>query len=252
MSKEDKTLDTLIDFGLSENEARVYLASLSLGSTTVLKLSKHSSINRATVYEVVEALERKGLMKKEIHGFKTLFSPEHPSRLKNTLDMKRAALERAIPELESKFHLKSAGSSIKYYEGLTAIKNLYNDLFNELKEFRPNDFYFAISNTAEWQKLDDNYFLENHVEKFSNKKIDRRLLFTDSLETRDRKKHERNFNEKVKILPKDTDIHVDMVITPYKLVTFQLHEPFVALVVENPTMINAQKEIFETLWKSIE
>ena len=245
MRTEEKTIELLRDFGLHENEASVYLASLSLGATTILKLANQSGVNRTTVYETVEALERKGLMKKEIHGLKTLFSPEHPARLENTLEAKRSALTRLLPELESKYHLKGTGSSIKYYEGLTAIKNLYDDLAQELKS---TDFYYVVSNTAEWEALDDNYFMKHHVELFSQKKVDRRVLFVDSPEAQKRKRFEKNFNEQVKILPKDSNIHVDLCVTPYKLVFFQLHEPFVALVVENETMISAQKEVFEMLW----
>ena len=80
-------------------------------------------------------------------------------------------------------------------------------------------------------------------------RINRNVLFVDSPEARRRKETERNFNEHVKILPKDANIHVDIAITPYKMVTFQLHEPYVALVVENETMINTQKEVFELLWE---
>ena len=188
-------------------------------------------------------------MKKEIRGLKTLFAPEPPEKLENTLKFKMKLLKQTLPELESKYHLKSTGSAIKYYEGLTAIKNLYDDI---LYDFKPHDFYYVISNTEEWQKLDDDYFMKNHIEKLRDMRIDRKVLFVDSPLAQRRKETERNFNEKVKLLPADANIHVDMVITPYKLVTFQLHEPYVALVIENQTMINAQKEVFELLWNKTE
>ena len=247
--KNDKTLDSLIQLGLEEKEAKVYLASLPLGATTILKLSKLSGIKRTTIYEIIDSLERKGLMKKEIYGLKTLYAPEYPERLKNTLEIKRSLLTGLLPELEVKYHLKSTGSYIKYYEGLNGIKNVYDDL---LKDLRPHDFYYAVSNTKEWQALDNDYFMKNHVEKRVNIGATINLLFVDSETAQQRKKTERNYNENVRLLPKDANIHVDMVITPYKLVMFQLHEPLVALVVENKTMINTQKKLFELLWnKSI-
>ena len=249
MRKDEKIIDSLQDFGLDKNEAEIYLASLSLGPTTILNLSKHSGVNRTTVYEIVGALEKKGLMKKEIRGLKTLYAPESPDRLENTLEKKRATLVELLPELQGKYHLKGTGSSIKYYEGLASIKNVYDDL---LEELRPHDFYYVISNTAEWQALDDDYFMKNHIEKLRDMRINRNVLFVDSPEARRRKETERNFNEKVRLIPKDANIHVDMAITPYKLVIFQLHEPLVALVIENKTMIDTQKEIFELLWSKSE
>lgn len=247
--KNDKLLENLKEFGLEENEARVYLASISLGGTTILKLSKHAEVKRTTVYEIVDNLEKKGLMKKEIHGFKTLYSPEPPERLKNALESKKVLLSQVLPELEGKYHLKGTESSIKYYEGLTAIKNVYDDI---LKDLKPHDFYYVISNTEEWQNLDDDYFMKNHIEKLRDMRINRNVLFVDSPLAQRRKETEKNFNEKVKLLAMTTNIHVDMAITPYKLVIFQLHEPLVALVIENQTMINTQKEIFELLWTAIE
>ena len=249
MKANEKIIKTLAEFGLEEKEADVYLASLVLGSTTILKLANQSGVNRTTTYEIINNLERKGLMKKEIRGLKTLFAPEPPEKLENTLKFKMKLLKQTLPELESKYHLKSTGSAIKYYEGLTAIKNLYDDI---LYDFKPHDFYYVISNTEEWQKLDDDYFMKNHIEKLRDMRIDRKVLFVDSPLAQRRKETERNFNEKVKLLPADANIHVDMVITPYKLVTFQLHEPYVALVIENQTMINAQKEVFELLWNKTE
>ena len=246
--KNEKLLENLAEFGLNENEAKVYLASLSLGPTTILKLSKHGEVKRTTVYEVVDSLEKKGLMKKEVHGFKTLYSPEHPERLENTLEAKRTLLSKVLPELEGKYHLKGTESSIKYYEGFNSIKNIYDDL---LKDLSPHDFYYAISNVTEWQGLDEEFFMKNHVQKRAEMRVETKLLFTDSPLAQERKKTERNFNEEVKIIPKDTDLHLDLVITPYKIVMFQLHSPLVALVIENKSMITAQKKIFELLWGEI-
>ncbi|MEI7810176.1 MAG: helix-turn-helix domain-containing protein [bacterium] len=247
MKNNDKLIENLKEFGLQENEAKIYLTSLSLGPTTILKLSKHSEVKRTTVYEIVDTLEKKGLIKKEIHGFKTLYSPEHPERLENSLESKKVLLSKLLPELEGKYHLKGTESSIKYYEGLDAIENIYNDL---LKDLKPHDFYYAISNITEWQGLDEDFFMKNHVEKRAKMSVNTKLIFTDSPLARKRKQTEKNFNEEIKIIPENTNIHLDFVITPYKLVMFQLYSPLVALVIENKSMINAQKEIFDLLWNT--
>lgn len=249
MIKNNKLLENLKEFGLEENEAKVYLASLSLGPTTILRLSKYGDVKRTTVYEIINVLERKGLMKKEIHGLKTLYSAEHPDKLENSLDVKRIILTRTLPELEGLYNLMGTESSLKFYSGLTSIKNIYNDL---LKDLKLHDSYYAISNITEWQSLDEDFFLRNHVEKRSKMGIETKLLFTNSDIAQQRKKTERNFNEKIKILPKNSKFHVDLVITPYKLVMFQLYEPLVAIVIENKSIIELQKEMFDLIWNSIE
>ncbi|MEI6581027.1 MAG: helix-turn-helix domain-containing protein [bacterium] len=248
MIKNEKLLNSIKELGLEENEARVYLASLSLGGTTVLKLSKLSEVKRTTIYEIIDSLERKGLMKKEIHGFKTLYSAEHPERLENSLEAKKVLLSKMLPELEGLYHLKGTESSIKFYSGLTAIKNIYDDL---LKDLKIHEFYYAISNIKEWQELDEEFFLKNHVETRSKMGIETKLLFTEGDVAQKRKQTERNFNEEIKILPKNSEFHVDLVVTPHKLVMFQLHEPLVAIVIENKSIIELQKEMFELIWNGI-
>jgi sugar-specific transcriptional regulator TrmB len=246
--QNEKLLGSLTQFGLNENEAKVYLAALSLGPTTVLKISKVTEIKRTTVYEVVDALIAKGLMKKEIRGFKTLYVSEHPERLENTLDSKRAILSRVLPELEGMYNLKGTESTIKYYEGLKAIENIYDELLADLK---PHDFYYATSNIAEWQGLDEEFFIKKHVEKRAGMRVQTKLLFTDSPTAQKRLTTQKNFNEEIRLLPKESDIHVDLVVTPYKLVMFQLKQPLVALVIENRPMIEMHKNMFDILWNSL-
>jgi sugar-specific transcriptional regulator TrmB len=245
--QNEKLLNSLTQFGLDENESKVYLAALSLGPTTVLKISKVTDVKRTTVYEVITSLIQKGLMKKEIKGFKTLYASEHPERLENTLDSKRAILSRVLPELEGMYNLKGSESTIKYYEGLKAIENIYDELLADLK---PHDFYYAISNIAEWQELDEEFFIGSHVEKRADMKIQTKLLFTDSPSAEKRLATQKNFNEEVRLLTKNSDIHVDLVVTPYKLVMFQLKQPLVAIVIENRSMIEMHTSMFNMLWNS--
>jgi sugar-specific transcriptional regulator TrmB len=246
--ENEKLFNSLMQLGLDEKEAKIYLAALSLGPTTILKLFKLSGIKRTTIYEIIDSLEKKGLMKKEIHGFKTLYSAEHPQNLENSLENKQVLLSKMLPELEGLYQLKGTESSIKFYSGLASIKNIYNDL---LKELRPHEFYYAISNVKEWQELDEEFFFKNHVEKRSQMNIETKLLFTYGDVAEKRKKTEKNFNEEIKILPKESEFHIDLVITPKKLVIFQLHQPLIAIVIENKSIIELQKNMFETIWKSI-
>ena len=246
--KNDKLLSALNEFGLTDNEAKMYLSALSLGETTVLKLVKDTEIKRTTAYEVITSLIQKGLMRKEIKGFKTLYVVEHPDRLKNTLEIKNNILSRIIPELEGLYNLKGTQGAVKYYEGLQSIRNVYNEL---LKEVKPHDFCYIISNVTDWYDIQGEEFINDHVEIRATLRLDTKILLLDSPIAQMRKKTERNFNEEIKILPKDNIFNVDLVITPYRLIMFQLKSPLVAIVIENTSLIEIQKVMFEIIWKSI-
>ena len=73
-------LNELKKFGLSEKEARVYLAALELGQASVQDIAKKSAVNRATTYLMIESLEKRGLMYKLIKNKKKLFAADTPER----------------------------------------------------------------------------------------------------------------------------------------------------------------------------
>ena len=63
MNTDAKTLEfKLKELGLAEKEAKVFLASLELGSSAVQEIAKKAEINRATTYVIIEKLMKKGLM----------------------------------------------------------------------------------------------------------------------------------------------------------------------------------------------
>jgi sugar-specific transcriptional regulator TrmB len=56
----------LTKLGLSEKEAKVYIAGLELGKATILELSKKAEVKRGTCYEIVMNLSNLGLFKKTL------------------------------------------------------------------------------------------------------------------------------------------------------------------------------------------
>src|ERR1700689_5744541 len=94
-------LKELQDIGLSEKEARVYLASLELGRTTAEKLAKHAKVNRSTTYVQIESLMKKGLMSTYEEDKKTYFAPESPELLKRLLSKQRDELQSKERDLSS-------------------------------------------------------------------------------------------------------------------------------------------------------
>ena len=94
-------IKSLIEIGLSEKEATLYVASLELGSSTVLELAKTSKLKRTTIYSLIDSLIEKGLMIEEFKGFKKVYSPSEPKNLERILDTKKNLLENILPELSS-------------------------------------------------------------------------------------------------------------------------------------------------------
>ena len=71
----------LQQLGLSDKEAKTYLASLELGPVSVQEIAKKSGLKRPTVYFAIEQLIKMGLMSSFEKGKKRYFSAESPERL---------------------------------------------------------------------------------------------------------------------------------------------------------------------------
>lgn len=121
----------LQDIGLSEKEARVYLAALKLGQATAERLAKEAKVNRSTTYVQIESLIKKGLMSTFEEGKKTLFAPESPVRLKRLFEMKRREqeaheqkLEHILPELSRLFEGAGERPLVRFYSGKEGIASM--------------------------------------------------------------------------------------------------------------------------------
>lgn len=237
----------LIEMGLSENEATVYLNALSLGKTTILKISKASEIKRTTVYSAVESLKQMGLMKIEQIGWKTFYSAENPDKLERIIENRKQKLQESLPDLKALYSAEGGSSLIKYYEGVEAVKNIHLDLLDEVKF---GEDYWVISDSAKWMSEDQKFF-EKFVEKRANKKLNNRLLLQDSEIARKYKQNETVYNMQIKIFPQEIQLSASITITPYKILIHQTTPPVMVMAIENKNIIRLQKELFNFMWNSI-
>jgi sugar-specific transcriptional regulator TrmB len=246
--KNEQLTEILKEIGLSENEARIYLTSLSLGPTTVLRIAKVSQIRRTTVYSVIETLKTKGLIHIKPIGLKQLYAAEHPDRLENIIEGKKRSLEKLLPEFTALYNLKGGESTVKYYEGLGAVKNIYETILAPMK---PGDDYLVISDLEKFFVKTDQKYFEDFLEKRIKSRVKARLIATDSERARYMKQYARNMNHEVRILPEGSKLSVDTMIVPQKVTIFNMDEPISAVSIENKAMIDMHKELFEIIWRSL-
>lgn len=247
MKNKDFLLKNLIDIGLTENEAAVYFALLSLGGNSVTKIARVTEIKRTTVYNTIENLVEKGLVRLELTGLKNTYVPEDPSKLKQILDLRAQKFDALLPDLNALYVNKGIDGSIKQYQGLRAIKVLYTQLLNEVGR---GEDYCVITDQEKWLNLDPHFF-EKFIEKRAELNLNIRLLFTKSSIAEKHKQFERNFNQAVKFLPDKTKLSTNLIITKHKVIIHRLEEPYKAIVIDDPLVVEMHKASFEVMWDSI-
>lgn len=120
-------IDNLVQLGLSAKESQVYLAALELGPTTILELSKKTTIKRSTIYEFINNLVAKDLLTKSVRGKKKIFIPSDPKKFESLVEKQKSLLQEILPELLSINQLTAAKPKTQIYEGLAGVKKAFND-----------------------------------------------------------------------------------------------------------------------------
>lgn len=154
----EQLVTQLEELGLSQKEARVYVASLMLGPSTVQKIADFSGIKRVTTYVILESLVNLGLASQSSKGKKTFFSAEEPNNLRRLLQKKEEQLkeqkqsfEDMLPELKSLRSLPADTPAVKFYEGVEGIRSILTWVYAEAN--KNNDTIYGISNMDSVFKL---------------------------------------------------------------------------------------------------
>ena len=127
----DELIASIEDLGLSQKEARVYLANLMLGPATVQKIADQSSIKRVTTYVILESLSNLGLVSQSTKGKKTYFVAEEPAQLRRLLQKKEQAIKEQqksfdaiLPELNDLKSLPTESPNVRFYDTAEGIRGV--------------------------------------------------------------------------------------------------------------------------------
>jgi HTH-type transcriptional regulator, sugar sensing transcriptional regulator len=238
-------LEELRNAGLSENEAKVYLAALELGETSIYRLAKKSGVKRTTTYLAVESLKEKGLISEYIrHNITTCFA-ENPKKLTDRLEEKKKALDKIMPELLAFTNLIDKKPKIRYFEG----RESYKDVFRDVLKYPGNEM-LGTFNEKFWDW--ESYFTKYFMPKRKEKKIWARILFQDSPELRTIAQEGKEYFFQTKLVPSEKfNVEIEMVIYGKDKVGFVSYTEEMAIIIESQKIHDTQKSFFEVIWERV-
>lgn len=158
--------EQLEKFGLSEKEAKTYLALLELGESPVTEVSKAADINRSTAYVVLEALEKKGLVSNIKSAGKQTFRSAPPEKLTQIAEenLKKHqevhdAIKRIVPDLRGVDIENAKKPIIRILEGKEGLMASFQDSIDNNQE----KFMRAVSSVKEVSNLLPKSFFPNYL-----------------------------------------------------------------------------------------
>lgn len=119
--------EVLVELGLAPNEAKLYLLLVKGGQAKASQLSAVSGLQRRTVYDTLQQLQKKGLAGKAEVGGVQIFTPSPPSSLLSLLEEKRDSVEKILPSL-SRIYESEDKTSVSVMYGVAGIKTVLEDI----------------------------------------------------------------------------------------------------------------------------
>jgi HTH-type transcriptional regulator, sugar sensing transcriptional regulator len=114
----------LAALGLDEKEQRFYLAALQLGSAPVTEIANRAGVTRTNGYDLLQRLERRGLLTQISGNGARHVVAEDPSVLIGHWEQTRSMLDSLVPELKSLFNGAQLKPRIRFYEGAEGIEKV--------------------------------------------------------------------------------------------------------------------------------
>jgi sugar-specific transcriptional regulator TrmB len=236
-------LSTLKQIGLSEKQAKIYLASLELGETTIKEIAKKAEIKRTTIYDLIDELLESGLIKQTIKGRKKKFIAASPEELQLLIKKREVLLSQIIPTLNLMRSTNKTKPKISFYEGRTGLMEIYADTL----KYSGDILAFASDDVAKILGTD---WAEHYIKQRVNKRIYYKGIIAQStlIEKKFTSKNQVQLRSTKIIDNKKYPLSNEIMVYGHQKIAIISAKDAMGIVIKSAEIYLTQKSIFELLW----
>lgn len=240
------TSKILEQLGYPSNQVKIYLASLKMGEATIAELAENLSMPRTTIAEVLNEMNKNGLMAFYSRKNHKYWVAENPNKLLSSLQEKEANLKNILPQLHAMHFDSGEGKpNIRCYFGTNEIKNMLNDMMEDKHHI------MAVVSWDDFIEFLGQDFINDLIEKRKNHFLKMRLITPNSTLAISLKKQDNKELRQTKLLPEhikirksSTFIYGDKV----SLLSLNPKQP-TGILIHDPNVAYGQSIYFESLWE---
>jgi len=237
-------MDTRLSaLGLDEKEQRFYLAALQLGSAPVAAVAGRAGITRTSGYDILERLQRRGLLTQIQGDGALLVVAEDPVVLFSQWERTRDLIENLVPELRSLFNATRLKPRIRFYEGIEGISRVLWDTL----ECRSGTLYGILSMNELLEtpgREEMNRFIAERVRRAITLKV----LRSRSREADTLWPSSRDELRELRYAPPDIDLGMTMFIHDDTVSYLSSKQENYGLVIESREFSSLNRALFDGLW----
>lgn len=233
--------------GLTDKEAKVYVASLFLGPAPVQKIAEQADINRATAYVILGQLADIGLVAQSTEGKKTVFVAEPPETLGRLFDRqieaveeRRKELDVILPELQQSQRIETGSAPIiRFYKGREGV----DSMIAELQRKAPHgSMVYGVCNYDEIEKIVPDIFKSSPKGRLK-RQVSSKIIYSYRKEVPSSPKLLREMSRI------DQPVTADIALWPSSasLCTYA-GKNSIGVIIESPEIVGALRQLFEIAW----
>ena len=234
--------------GLSDKEAKVYVASLFLGPASVQKIAEQAEINRATAYVILDQLAELGLVAQSTEGKKTVYVAEGPESLERVFDRqieeveeRRKDLQVLLPDLQQSQRAEtSVAPVVRFYKGRDGVLSILGEL---QRKAAPNSVIYGLVNYDEVEKIVPGIFKSRPKDRVK-KKLSSQIIYSYRKKVPSDSKLLRETVQIEQPVKADLSLHEDTAF----LCTYAGKDS-IGVIIESPEIVGALRQLFELAWE---
>lgn len=227
--------EILQKLGLTDNEARVYLALLELGPSLAGQISRKTGVHRRNIYDITERLIEKGLIGYIVKNNRRLFEAANPERLKEILKEKQRELEEALPNLTLLYQKTKEKQETNFYKGIEGLKTI----FQEQVTGKSKEILILGASSSAFEVLP--FYFKWYDKDRVKKKIKARIIASNKLP--------KIPLSEIRYLPQKYSNPLAINIYGDKVAITLWKKPPLAIVIKEQEIADSYRKYFELMWK---
>lgn len=241
-------LTELLKLGLTNEEAKVYLATLEINGGPVSNIARKAGVNRVSCYHTIENLLARRLLSQYNKNGVRCFAPEPPEQFLKLAEEQMTIAKAVLPELKSLASSLAFKPKIRFYEGRDGVEKVFNESLAAKGEILG---YTNLKDVIAFFPA----FFDGYTKTKLRKRIKTRYLSPTTVES---------VHVLDRFLPEDVDpnlieillVNRDQFLFENELLIFNNsvgivslnRDELLGLIVESPAFARTMKAVFDLAW----
>jgi len=242
-------INELKKIGLSDKEAKVYLATLELGQASVQDISKKAGVNRPTTYVILDSLIKKGLCSTYAGKDKKIrYIAESPEMIISVLELQKKEIEEKqrmidelMPQLHAIYNQQENKPVVRFFEGKDGLRTMVQDQMSSNSKIIRG--LFSLDDLRKvYHQEEINKAYQDRV----NKKTKVKVMFT--LKEGEDRVQPNSLDERMKIPADRFPINCDIAFFDNKVRIASLKDKLNGVIIEDKNIYETFVSLFELAW----